>query len=76
MTSNALISKRICSECGKEIIFYNFGLYAWKKHIKGNTKYYCSYTCMRKVEARLEEEQKKKKKANRQKQMQRRAMQV
>ena len=54
MISNTMLSKRICQVCGKEIYFPCFERYAWKI----GTKYFCSYTCMRKREAEITEEKK------------------
>ena len=45
-----------CSECGKHVELWRGSKeeYTWKIKTGKVTKYYCSYTCMRKAEKRLQ----------------------
>lgn len=76
MIRNTMLSKRICQECGKEIYFPCFDRYAWKKYNGSRLMYFCSYTCMRKGEAKVAEERSKKQKEWRKKRLERKAMQA
>lgn len=44
--------ERVCPVCGKEFIVPPFNVY--KLHIKGIMHHYCSYTCFRKIQKKLE----------------------
>ena len=44
-----------CYECGKRML-KPITKWAYKKSYKGLVRFFCSYTCMRKLEKRMEEE--------------------
>lgn len=40
--------QKICEECSKEFEIGDSGKYQYKTKYRGNYRYYCSYTCLRK----------------------------
>lgn len=48
-------SERVCEECGRKFVIPSVDLWAYKLSIKGRTKFFCRYNCVRAGERKLKD---------------------